>query len=395
MQEVFAFIQQYWNIMIIAGAFVLFPAIGGFLAFSKLRSSGAENDLWSEHLLHNSLDCALFCISTDGTIVTWNTASMRLLGYRTKEIIGSSIDTLFMPHENSSLTIMSQISVPGRHEITGHTKRKDGTTFWSQIIVSSLPHSKTQISIAIKDISVQKLLEDKVKVLHSQLQALAVRQEKVLEEERRRIARDLHDELGQLLALFKIKLTKFAETAAEPDGELRNQNIEKQFNWIVKSLDAAVLNVRKIATNLRPPILDSLGLIPALEWYIEEMAKSTGLACCFVCNVSNYAGTPDQTTMLFRTAQELLTNIIKHARARDVIVCLSQDANELKLDIQDNGIGIIESDFTKKDSSGLLGLQKRLSSIGGALKIEGRLPRGTKAVATVPLLPEQREVLRA
>lgn len=393
MQELFAFNQYFFDIAIIAGLCILALVAIAIFSLKRLSNVSPDSELWTEHLLHNALDCALFSITTEGVIKSWNTASWRQTGYRAKDVMGKPLEHFYVPRSSDSELFRSPLSPSHRKEAFGFVKRKDGSMFWAQIVVASMPHSKTHFSVVIKDLSEQEKLEDKVKLLQSQLQILAVRQEKIREEERRRIARDLHDELGQVLTLFKIKLSKFAETVSEPESKKRDEAIQKQLDWILGGLDTAVQNVRKIATNLRPPILDKLGLIPALAWYIEELAQSTGLACCFLNNVTTYRGTPDQTTMLFRTTQELLTNIVKHARAHDVIVSLSQDSDKIKLEVQDNGIGIIESDLQKKDSSGILGLQKRLASMDGTLKFEGRLPKGTRAVVTMPLYEKYTECL--
>lgn len=222
--------------------------------------------------------------------------------------------------------------------------------------------------------------EDNLSKYRDRLKALAARLEEIREEERTRISRELHDQLGQELTILKIGLSTAADTLAEPGLNEHTSAVHRQLKGNIANVDASIKSVRRIASQLRPPILDGLGLAAALEWHVEEFARKTGLSCTFE-NMSDGSPQedPNHATALFRAAQELLTNIARHAQASCVHVTLTRSDLRTVLELVDNGIGISNAESPPPNSMGLLGIRERVISTGGTFEISRHDCGGTKA----------------
>lgn len=215
---------------------------------------------------------------------------------------------------------------------------------------------------------------------HEQLRALTAYLQYVREEERARIAREIHDELGQMLTNLKIELAWLAGRLPKNRRLLREKAAQ-----MLGHLDALMHTVRQIVTELRPGILDELGLVAALEWQASEFQRRTGLRCTFAAQVSAERWDNDITTALFRIFQETLTNVLRHARATQVTVRLTEDAQHLTLEIVDNGRGITEAEIANTHSIGLLGMRERAALLGGEISLTGAPGRGTTVVIRLPI----------
>ena len=223
--------------------------------------------------------------------------------------------------------------------------------------------------------------EEKLRESHEQLRALSVYLQSVREEERTRIAREVHDELGQALTSCKLDLSWIA-------GKLpRDQkSLIAKAKALTAHVDSTIQMVRRIATELRPGILDHLGLAAALEWQANEFQNRTGIKCDVQVRLAEAILDPELNTTLFRIFQETLTNIIRHAGATHVTVELKQIGGQIILEVRDNGRGISREEITNTQSMGLLGMRERAALLGGRFRI-GALPRGkgTKVKVSVPL----------
>ncbi len=214
----------------------------------------------------------------------------------------------------------------------------------------------------------------------AQLLRLAHHEQTAREEERSRLARELHDELGQDLTGLKMDLAWLQEHI-DPTQEDLLQRFEAMFSL----LDATIQNVRRIATELRPGILDDLGLLAAMEWLLEKFEERTAIRCQFTSNVEKVALEADGTTVLFRILQEALTNVARHAGATQVEVSLDQGQDTISLRVQDNGRGILESEVAGSKSYGLLGMRERVQLRSGEFNIRGTPGQGTEVVIRLPL----------
>jgi signal transduction histidine kinase len=222
-------------------------------------------------------------------------------------------------------------------------------------------------------------MQGELRESHEQLRALAGRLESVREEERTRIARELHDELGQVLTALRIDLS-WIDTRFGKD----NEQLLAKTRAMVALIEETIGTVRRIAADLRPGILDDLGLSAALEWQAMEFTSRTGIRCGVTVPPDLPPVAPDPAIALFRIFQEALTNIMRHAGATTVEVAVGVEAGCIRMTVRDNGRGITEADLRPGRSLGLVGMRERARALGGQVTIEGKHGGGTVVIAVVP-----------
>ena len=218
-----------------------------------------------------------------------------------------------------------------------------------------------------------------------QLLALSTYQQTLREEERKRLALEIHDELGQTLTGLKMELhilNRQIRDGCHPGSDSINDKVKD----LMHSIDGAIGTVRRIATELRPPILDDFGLIAALEWQLREFQRRARVSCKISSNIENVKLGDDFAITVFRIFQESLTNIMRHADAKSVKVNLTEKDNKLVLRIEDNGKGIAEENITGVKSLGLLGMRERARQIGGDFQVFKGPETGTTVLLTVPII---------
>jgi len=234
---------------------------------------------------------------------------------------------------------------------------------------------------ALERLRAQEALRESEAQLHS----LAAHQQKVREEERIRLAREIHDELGQLLTAFKYDLSWLGNRfAALPDETMRVRCVDR-VQSMCAMVDEMVDSVRRISAELRPGMLDYLGLVPAMEWQISEFQKRVDCQCHFESRLDATDLPQDHCTAVFRIFQETLTNVARHAAASRVLVGLEESAGQLILRIEDNGRGITDEQLADPKSLGLAGMRERATVVGGEFKIAAAPGRGTVATVRIPL----------
>jgi signal transduction histidine kinase len=216
-----------------------------------------------------------------------------------------------------------------------------------------------------------------------QLRALAAKLQSVREEERKLITRDIHDELGQALTGFKMDLAWIRNRLQNADASTHPQVLQK-IAEMGALVDATANTIRKLCTELRPGILDDLGLTAAIEWQAREFTKRTGIRCAVTAEAENLALDPNQTTAAFRIFQEILTNVARHAQASRVNVRLETTGKEVVLEASDNGRGIREAEIEGAKSLGLVGMRERALLLGGALELRGVPGKGTTVTVRLP-----------
>ena len=228
---------------------------------------------------------------------------------------------------------------------------------------------------------VERFLKNILSWEHSvaQFRALAARLETVREEERTRVAREIHDELGQALTAIKFEFTAMLQDLPAGEADVSRRSLS-----ILKLLDEAIQSVRRIATELRPAVLDNLGLAAALEWVSEEFQARTNIRCHIELPEADIAMEPEVATELFRIFQETLTNVARHANATEVNVRLAQENGDLILEVRDNGRGIDGEQLSADRSLGILGMRERALLVGGELTISGSPGQGTTVTIRIP-----------
>ena len=201
------------------------------------------------------------------------------------------------------------------------------------------------------------------------------------EEDRARMAREIHDELGQALTGLKMDLA-WLQQHTRP----KQKDLLQKFRDMSDLVDTTIQDVRRIATELRPGMLDDLGLVPAMEWQLQEFQKRSGIRCRFTSDLEEVALDAEETTVLFRILQETLTNVARHAAATRVEVSLEEEQGYVCLRVQDNGRGIMASEVEGSRSFGLLGMRERFLLRSGDFSIHGTPGRGTTVVIKLPLI---------
>jgi signal transduction histidine kinase len=229
------------------------------------------------------------------------------------------------------------------------------------------------------EIKVQGRTADLAKT-NKELQNLSAHLQSIREDERTHVAREIHDELGQLLTTAKIELSDL--TTELPQD--KNSLIEKN-ETILKIIDTGIQVVRKISSDLRPGILDILGVIPAMESHAEKFQAHTGITCEVISDTDEIVLDKKSSTAVFRIFQESLTNVARHANATKVTTDLKNENNSLILKICDNGRGIAKEEVASTESFGLIGIKERAHSVGGKVKIDGVEGKGTTITLRIPL----------
>src|SRR5205085_2900426 len=219
---------------------------------------------------------------------------------------------------------------------------------------------------------------ERLRESEDKLRRLAAHLISVREEERAHIAREIHDELGQVLTGLKMEVTWLAK-------RLREKPLIEKTDSMCKLIDTTVQTVRKIATGLRPEVLDNMGLVAAVGWQAKEFQKRTGIRCRAKLPPETIKVEFDIATAAFRIFQEILTNVARHSRATRVDIELDVNDERLALEVVDNGIGIPERDLDGKRSLGLLGMQERALLFDGEVRITGKTGHGTRVAVGIPL----------
>lgn len=255
---------------------------------------------------------------------------------------------------------------------------KDGSYRWFLWSVVSSKEPRLIYGVAV-DITRRKSVEEKLESSQDELRRLAGYLQKVREQDRTTIARDLHDELGQQLSTLQIDITCL-ETQLLPGQEKIAQGLRE----MEQQLDASIRTVQRIATGLRPSLLDDLGLAAAIEWQAKDFTKHTHISCPTSIHPEPMAVDPELSTALFRILQETLTNVARHAKATEVRIEVRQDGGGATLEVRDNGRGIEPRELSSPQSLGLIGMRERIRPWEGTLEIIGKPGQGTTVRVFVP-----------
>ncbi|MBF0507005.1 MAG: sensor histidine kinase [Nitrospirae bacterium] len=219
-------------------------------------------------------------------------------------------------------------------------------------------------------LSIEESLRPKLKLHREQLRNLCIKQQVVMEEERANIAREIHDELGQIMAAVRMNVAWIQRECPDRKG------IVEKSSEILELIDGTIRSMRRICTELRPDVLDHLGLGAAIQWQAEEFTRRSGIPC-EVTAEDGIQVDSDRSIALFRIFQEALTNVMRHAGATKVEASLRHEGGKVILEISDNGKGITKEDISKPGSFGLLGMRERVYPWNGMVTIKGNPDRGT------------------
>ena len=307
-----------------------------------------------------------------------------ITGYSKEELLGMSFFNLVHPG-NRQTSIerhrkkMAGKSMPGLYELS--IVRKDGTEVPVELTSTSTTFKGQRANVVfIRDITERKRAEEQLRGSREQLRALSAHLQSAREEERKRIAREVHDELGQVLTGLKMDLSWLGKRLLKDQTLLLEKT--KAMSGLV---DNTMETVRRISTELRPGLLDDLGLIAAVEWHAEEFKRLTGIRCRITSNCDGAILDQDLSTAVFRIFQETLLNVARHTRATRVKASLMKENGSLVMEISDNGKGITREDISNPKSLGLVGMRERALLWGGEVDISGVQGKGTTVTVHIPL----------
>ena len=270
------------------------------------------------------------------------------------------------------------------HSVTNE-RRRDGSTMWVEGDYMCFYDAAGRIT---GHFGIQRDVTDRVRAAEeleqsrAELRALAMRLQAIREEERTRIAREIHDELGQALTALKLDLAWMGSN--RPRGSRTSGGISVTDSSITGRIDETMQIVRRIASELRPSVLDQLGLEAAIEYLVQETTQRTGIA--ITLHAHEFPRLPDElASHAFRIIQEALTNVTRHAQATRVDVAVRRAGDSLILGVSDNGVGFAPDTLSGLRSLGLVGMRERALACGGVLMVQGKPGAGTSIVVTIPL----------
>jgi PAS domain S-box-containing protein len=365
---------------------------------SQPESSGQNVGLF-RLLVESVKDYAIFVLDPDGHVLTWNEGAQAIKGYSSAEIIGQHFSKFYLPEAVQSGWPARELALAereGRFADEGWRVKKDGSAFWASVIITSLRNSDgrlTGFAKVTQDLTERKQWEERIQELNKELRArvaqldesqrlielrtldlqkLSAQLLQIQDEERRRIARELHDELGQQLSGLKMVL----------DSKKGNEDASEL-------ADTALAMVRNLSYLLHPPLLDEAGLRPALHWYVDGLAKRSNIQISLDLRPQLFPRLPkDIEVTAFRVIQESLTNVYRHSGSETARVEIEKQTELVIIRVRDYGKGCPLELTTTKPSIrlgvGISGMRERLRQFGGEL-IVARAEPGTLVEARIPL----------
>jgi len=375
--------------------------------------------------LYDMAPVGYFTVSEKGLILESNLRAANLLGVERNRLVKQPLTRHIVPEDQDVYYLHRKrlLETGARQVAELRMFRQDGSPFWARMETDAGrdgENGKPVHRVMLSDITVRHLaelaltnvnreLESRVdqrtaelltanklmkKMLdegkraeemltksRERLRNLSERLQSLLEEERTRISREIHDELGQALTALKMDLSmtrRSLDSGGHAGQSAKIHEIERAANRIIRT-------VRKIATELRPGILDELGVAAALEWATKDFQNRTGIRCNVAIQAGHKLSDPVRDTAIFRIVQEALTNVMRHAAASQVNVSLEKKDNTLIVAVRDNGIGIMEERIFAPKSLGLTGIRERVRMLGGETEISGKPGKGTLIRVTLPI----------
>lgn len=342
----------------------------------------AEEELDKLSLIARKTVNAVLITDPEGKIEWVNEAFTRLTEYTFDEAVGQTAEALLHGEGTEPKPVRRAGEAPVPFECVMLKYSKSGRPFWVEVHNQPLFDARGKLVRYFEietDITEKRHAYDSLLRAKNETSSFARQLNSVLEDERSRISREMHDEFGQQLAGLKMSLVSLRRHSA---GDPKVQQI---VNSTLVDADRAIQTLRRIATDLRPGLLDTLGLFAAIEWLTTEFEKKTGIECSL--SISGTSAKPDKDISIcfFRVCQEALTNIMRHSGASKVRVMLTEKSGMLQLAVSDNGKGVPDSIIHNPYSMGLLGMRERANLVGGKLGIRSEPDRGTTVQLEVAL----------
>ncbi|HEY6215879.1 MAG TPA: PAS domain S-box protein [Pyrinomonadaceae bacterium] len=343
-----------------------------------------ESEERYRELFENARD-AVYVHDLDGNYIRVNRATEALSGYKREEIVGRNFIEFVAPEHVRYVrkSFYARLAEQGETAFEVDVIAKDGRRVPVEVRSRAIYENGVMVGVqgTARDITERKLAQDALQIFSRQLI-------EAQEDERRRIARELHDQIGQILTAIKMNLYSVQQVLETAE---RNSYVKDN----IEAVDEALRLVRDLSIDLRPPVLDDFGLATALCWYVDRYTQRTGLEVEITIELpdQNERFSRDLETACFRIAQEALTNIVRHAQASHIVLQLVKDGNVLLLSIKDDGIGFDLESLQKRApraaTLGLISMQERAHAAGGSIEIESTISKGTEIRFSLSLDPAQ------
>ncbi len=358
-----------------------------FIAISKAELDLMQNEEITRRIISSVLD-AILCIDIDGKITFWNPKSEKIFGWKQPEILGKTLTDTIIPagyfemYEKGMRQYLATGEGPMLNKLIEIVAlNRAGDQFPVELTIIPYTENGNHFFCAfIRDITVRKKAEQELEESYSAIRKLTEHLQNIREEERAHIAREIHDELGQQLTILKMDISWISKKM-----RIQDESVKERMKKLLVILDETVQSVRRISSELRPSLLDDLGLIAAMEWQLIEFKKRFEIKTYFKPGNAEIKLPESMKTGLFRILQESLANVALHSKAKKVTVTLHLENGSIVLSVADNGVGFDKLNTIGKKTLGILGMQERTSVMGGTYEINGKPGKGTRVIVTIPL----------
>jgi PAS domain S-box-containing protein len=316
-----------------------------------------------------------------GRFLAVNDSFVTLTGYSREEAVGhTALELNLWPNPEDRRRVMEKLKGKMNvRDFEAKIRLKNGEERMLLLSIEKIELDGQACLLHVaNDVTLRKRAEEA-------LRALSARLHSAREEEGTRIAREIHDELGGALTGLKWDLEKIDRTLNGTTNGSRLPEVHKRIGTMTTLIETTINTVRRISSELRPGVLDDLGLVAAIEWQVQQFQSRTGLKCHWDNKSDEIELSREKATAVFRILQEILTNVLRHAQARNIYVKLRDTKECFELEVRDDGLGITESQRINSRSLGLLGMKERALLVGGEVNITGEEGVGTTVVVRVPL----------
>jgi PAS domain S-box-containing protein len=339
--------------------------------------------------LYENAPCGYHSLDAHGTVIQMNDTELRWIGYRREEVVGRIrlVDLLPRASAERFERAFQRLKEHGQvRDVEIEIRRKDGSVFPALLSAAAVRDASGRFlesRASVFDVTRRRMAEEEARGYAQQLKAIAQRAGEIQENERRRLAQELHDRVGQNLTALTLNLN-IVKSQIEARG---SGGILARLDDSLQLLDSTVESIRGVMSELRPAVLDDYGLAAALHWYAEDFGRRSGIATTVAERDATPRLAPLVEGVLFRIAQEALTNVAKHAGASKVQIALGLQAGMLRLSVADDGRGFDATRLqppTRQGGWGLMIMRERAESAGGRLRVESAPGEGTCIVVEVP-----------